>query len=163
MEAAAPVILTENTRLALALLSAEFFGHPARDLTMIGITGTKGKTTTAFMLRSMLEAAGRKTGVIGTIGVLYGDRLFQTENTTPESSRCRNTCARWRTRLRGLRDGGLLNRPARPPRGGLHVRPRPFYELFRGSHRRRGAQGHVGVHGLQKPAVPHVPHRRHQH
>ena len=52
---------------------------------MIGITGTKGKTTTAFMLRSMLEAAGRKTGVIGTIGVLYGDRLFQTENTTPES------------------------------------------------------------------------------
>ena len=85
VEAAAPVILTENTRLALALLSAEFFGHPARDLTMIGITGTKGKTTTAFMLRSMLEAAGRKTGVIGTIGVLYGDRLFQTENTTPES------------------------------------------------------------------------------
>ncbi len=80
-----PVILTENTRLALALLSAEFFGHPANDLTVIGITGTKGKTTTAFMLRSILEAAGRKTGVIGTIGVLYGDRLIQTDNTTPES------------------------------------------------------------------------------
>ena len=85
VEAAAPVILTDNTRRALALLSAEFFGHPANALTMIGITGTKGKTTTAFMVRSILEAAGRKTGVIGTIGVLYGDRLIQTDNTTPES------------------------------------------------------------------------------
>lgn len=85
VEAAAPVVLTDNTRRALALLSAEFFGHPANALTMIGITGTKGKTTTAFMVRAILEAAGRKTGVIGTIGVLYGDRLIQTDNTTPES------------------------------------------------------------------------------
>lgn len=81
-----PVILTENTRLALALLSAKFFGHPAdNDITVIGITGTKGKTTTAFMLRSVLEAAGHKTGVIGTIGVAYGDKVIQTGNTTPES------------------------------------------------------------------------------
>ena len=81
----APVILTENTRLALAYLSAELFGHPANDLKVIGITGTKGKTTTAFMMRSILEAAGHKTGVIGTIGVLYGDTLIQTDNTTPEN------------------------------------------------------------------------------
>ena len=81
-----PVILTENTRLALAMLSAKFFGHPAdNDITVIGITGTKGKTTTAFMLRSVLEAAGHKTGVIGTIGVAYGDKVIQTGNTTPES------------------------------------------------------------------------------
>ncbi|MCI5650853.1 MAG: UDP-N-acetylmuramoyl-L-alanyl-D-glutamate--2,6-diaminopimelate ligase [Ruminococcus bromii] len=80
-----PVILTENTRLALAYLSAEFFGHPANDLRVIGITGTKGKTTTAFMMRAILEAAGHKTGVIGTIGVLYGDTLIQTDNTTPEN------------------------------------------------------------------------------
>lgn len=80
-----PIILTENTRLALAYLSAEFFGHPANDLKVIGITGTKGKTTTAFMMRAILEAAGHKTGVIGTIGVLYGDTLIQTDNTTPEN------------------------------------------------------------------------------
>ena len=85
VEVNAPVILTENTRLALALLSAEFFGHPANDLKVIGITGTKGKTTTAFMMRAILEAAGHKTGVIGTIGVLYGDTLIQTDNTTPEN------------------------------------------------------------------------------
>lgn len=80
-----PVILTENTRLALAYLSAAFFGHPANDLKVIGITGTKGKTTTAFMMRSILEAAGHKTGVIGTIGVQYGDKIIATENTTPEN------------------------------------------------------------------------------
>lgn len=80
-----PVILTENTRQALAYLSAAFFHHPAKEMCVIGITGTKGKTTTAFMLRSILEAAGHKTGVIGTIGILYGDTLIQTENTTPES------------------------------------------------------------------------------
>ncbi len=81
-----PVILTENTRLALAYLSAKFFGNPAdRDIKVIGITGTKGKTTTAFMMRSILEAAGHKTGVIGTIGVAYGDKVIQTANTTPEN------------------------------------------------------------------------------
>ena len=85
VEAPVPVILTDNTRLALAYLSAEFFGHPAEQMHVIGITGTKGKTTTAFMMRSILEAAGHKTGVIGTIGVLYGDTLVQTDNTTPEN------------------------------------------------------------------------------
>lgn len=80
-----PVIVTRNTREALALLSAAFFNHPANDLGVIGITGTKGKTTTAFMLRAMLEAAGHRTGIIGTIGVQYGDVQIQTANTTPES------------------------------------------------------------------------------
>lgn len=86
VEVSAPVILTQNTRLALAYLSAAFFGDPARkDIKVIGITGTKGKTTTAFMMRAILEAAGHKTGVIGTIGVTYGDVQLQTANTTPES------------------------------------------------------------------------------
>lgn len=80
-----PVILLEDTRKALALLSAEFFDNPAGKLKTIGITGTKGKTTTAFMIKSILESAGYKTGVIGTIGVLVGDELTQTDNTTPES------------------------------------------------------------------------------
>ncbi len=80
-----PVFILENTRLGLAMLSAEFFGHPAEKIKTIGLTGTKGKTTTAFMIKSILEKAGHKVGVIGTIGVLIGDRLIQTDNTTPEN------------------------------------------------------------------------------
>lgn len=82
----AQVILTEDTKAALALMSATFFGNPAgKDIKTIGITGTKGKTTTAHMIRSILEAAGHKTGIIGTIGVAIGDRLIKTDNTTPQS------------------------------------------------------------------------------
>lgn len=80
-----PYYITGSTRQALAYLSAEFFGHPAKRLKTIGITGTKGKTTTAFMIKSILEKAGKKVGVIGTIGVLIGSRLIKTDNTTPEN------------------------------------------------------------------------------
>ena len=81
----APCFVVENTRKALALLSACFFGNPAQKLTTIGLTGTKGKTTSAFMLKSIFEAAGKKVGVIGTIGVLIGNELIKTNNTTPEN------------------------------------------------------------------------------
>ncbi len=82
----AQVFLTEDTKKALALLSAAFFGEPAqKDIKVIGITGTKGKTTTAYMVRSILQSAGHKTGVIGTIGVLIGGTLIPTDNTTPIS------------------------------------------------------------------------------
>ncbi|MDO4460081.1 MAG: UDP-N-acetylmuramoyl-L-alanyl-D-glutamate--2,6-diaminopimelate ligase [Clostridia bacterium] len=80
-----PVIMVEDTRKSLALLSAEFFGHPAGKLKTIGITGTKGKTTTACMLKYMLEAADHKVGVIGTIGLMIGNDVTPTNNTTPES------------------------------------------------------------------------------
>lgn len=80
-----PTIKIENTRKGLALLSAEFYGHPAEKLKTIGITGTKGKTTTSCMIKSILEAEGHKVGVIGTIGVMIGDELIKTDNTTPES------------------------------------------------------------------------------
>lgn len=79
------VIKVQNSRQALALASAEFFGNPATKLTTIGITGTKGKTTTACMVRAVLEQAGHKTGLIGTLGVTIGDLSIKTENTTPES------------------------------------------------------------------------------
>lgn len=79
------VIRVENGREALALLSAARFGYPARKLLMIGITGTKGKTTTAHMVRQILEVSGRKTGIIGTNGVDIGHKHFPTVNTTPES------------------------------------------------------------------------------
>ena len=63
------VIRVEDTRLALAQASAAFFGHPAKELTTIGITGTKGKTTATYMVRSILEHSGYKTGLIGTIDI----------------------------------------------------------------------------------------------
>ena len=78
-------ILVRSTRKALAALSANYFGHPALDLVTIGITGTKGKTTTSYMIRNILEAAGHKTGLIGTIGAQIDGRTVQTRNTTPES------------------------------------------------------------------------------
>ena len=62
------VIRVADSRLALAQLSAAYFDHPAKELTTIGITGTKGKTTATYMVRSILEASGFKTGLIGTIG-----------------------------------------------------------------------------------------------
>ena len=79
------VLLAEQGREALALLSAARFGYPARELLMIGITGTKGKTTTAHMVRALLEAAGKKTGIIGTNGGGIGEKHYDTVNTTPES------------------------------------------------------------------------------
>ena len=82
----AAVVQVENSRIALALLAAAFYGHPADRLTIIGITGTKGKTTTAYILRSILTAAGRKTGMIGTVGTFIGDEMLcDARNTTPES------------------------------------------------------------------------------
>lgn len=76
-----------NSRLALACMSAAYFGYPAQKLKTIGITGTKGKTTTAYMVRAMLEASGIRTGLIGTIESIVGDRRFPSANTTPESYR----------------------------------------------------------------------------
>lgn len=80
-----PIIRVENTRQALAMMSAAFFGYPAKEIAVIGLTGTKGKTTTAYMIRAILEQAGIRTGLIGTVGVLIGETVFKTSNTTPES------------------------------------------------------------------------------
>jgi UDP-N-acetylmuramoyl-L-alanyl-D-glutamate--2,6-diaminopimelate ligase len=81
----ASVVMVKDTRYAMALISAAWFGYPARQMTIVGITGTKGKTTVSYMVRSILEAAGIKTGVIGTIGTVIGDRVIKTANTTPAS------------------------------------------------------------------------------
>lgn len=79
------VVLVKDTRYALAMISAAYFDYPAKKLKVIGITGTKGKTTTTFMIRSILEHAGIKTGLIGTIETIIGDRHIPACNTTPES------------------------------------------------------------------------------
>jgi len=79
------VIIVTDTRKALSLLSAAWFDNPARELTTIGLTGTKGKSTTCYMIKNILEQKGRKCGIIGTIGVVIKDKVYQTHNTTPES------------------------------------------------------------------------------
>lgn len=78
-------IKVEDTRLALAYMSAAYFDYPAKKIKTIGITGTKGKTTTTYMVKSILESAGIKTGLIGTIESICGDKHTPAANTTPES------------------------------------------------------------------------------
>ncbi len=81
----ATLIYVEDTRVFLAYASAAYFGYPANDLCTIAITGTKGKTSVSFMIKSILEKAGIPTGVMGTTGIYYGDVAIKTENSTPES------------------------------------------------------------------------------
>ena len=79
------LVLVSDSRKALSLLSAAWFGHPSGKLTTIGLTGTKGKSTTCYMIRNILESSGRKCGIIGTIGIVIGENTYETHNTTPES------------------------------------------------------------------------------
>ena len=79
------ILKTGNTRYAMAMLAAAYFGHPAGEMTMIGVTGTKGKTTTTHMIKAVLEAAGHRVGMIGTNGVYYPNHHYDLNNTTPES------------------------------------------------------------------------------
>ena len=79
------IVRVPDSRYALACISAAWFGHPARELTTIGITGTKGKTTTTYMVKSILERTGHKVGLIGTIEAIVGEKTYPAPNTTPES------------------------------------------------------------------------------
>ena len=79
------IIKVENTRYAMAFIAAAYFGNPAEKLKTIGITGTKGKTTTTYLVKSILENAGHKVGIVGTIETIIGDTHIHANNTTPES------------------------------------------------------------------------------
>lgn len=79
-----PQVLVENDRIAMALMAAEFYGHPAKHLRMVGITGTKGKTTTSYFVKSILDAAGLKSGLIGTTGNMIGNEWLRGNLTTPD-------------------------------------------------------------------------------
>ena len=93
----------DDPRAALARLAAEFYGHPARELSLIAVTGTKGKTTTAHMLREIFSAAGYQTGMIGTLGAWIGRALLaDSPNTTPEPVALHRT-------LRQMADAGCTH------------------------------------------------------
>ncbi len=81
-----PYVLVRDSRLALALISANHFGHPAKKLKLIGVTGTNGKTTVTHLIKSVIEkATGEKAGLIGTNENIVGDKVYEAERTTPES------------------------------------------------------------------------------
>ena len=77
-------VKVENVRSAMAHIAGAFFGHPARRLRMIGVCGTKGKTTTSYLMKAILEKAGLKTGLIGTTGNMIGDKHLPSNMTTPD-------------------------------------------------------------------------------
>ena len=79
------VLLVKEGRKALANMSANFYGNPAKKLKIIGVTGTNGKTTTVYLLKSILEKAGKKVGLVGTISNYIGDTKIESHRTTPES------------------------------------------------------------------------------
>ena len=80
---ACPCIVVPSTRHAMAMVAARFYGHPSRKLRLIGVTGTNGKTTTSYLVKSILELSGARTGLIGTIVYQIGDRILPSNNTTP--------------------------------------------------------------------------------
>lgn len=79
------VIKVADTRYAMAFISAAYFGNPAQSMKIIGVTGSKGKTTTTYLVKSILENAGHKVGLVGTIEAIIGDKVIPANNTTPES------------------------------------------------------------------------------
>lgn len=81
-----PYVVVEDSRRALAVIACNWFDHPSREMTMIGVTGTSGKTTSTYLIKSILEQkAGAKVGLIGTIQNMIGSEVLHTERTTPES------------------------------------------------------------------------------
>jgi UDP-N-acetylmuramyl-tripeptide synthetase len=99
---AVPVVCTADTRQALPLLASCFYDHPALELTVIGITGTNGKTTTAYLIESILKAAGRAPGVIGTVNYRYGNQCHPAAVTTPDAVRLQRI-------LREMADAGVTH------------------------------------------------------
>lgn len=92
-----PYVLVTSDRYALAMIGTNFYGHPAESMTMIGITGTNGKTSTTLLLKQLLEKVkGAKVGLIGTMANMVGDELIPTERTTPESFELQGLFARMR-------------------------------------------------------------------
>lgn len=80
-----PIILVEDSRLAMAGIAAEFYGNPSKDMILAGITGTNGKTTTTWLIESIFKTSGFSTGVIGTVNIRYNGKVYDNPVTTPDS------------------------------------------------------------------------------
>ena len=93
---AIPQVVVPDARLAMALAAAAVAGHPSDDLIVVGVTGTNGKTTSAFLLRAVLEAAGHRTGLIGTIEARVGGEVLPVAHTTPDAVELQALFARMR-------------------------------------------------------------------
>ncbi len=94
-----PEIVVDSARQAMAPLAACFYGHPDRELAVVGVTGTNGKTTTAYLVRALLEACGRQCGLLGTVKSVIGGREYPVQRTTPEAIELQRD-------LRAMLDGG---------------------------------------------------------
>ena len=84
VETALTQIIVEDTRVAMSIIAAEFYEHADKKLRLVGVTGTNGKTTTAHLIRSVLNKAGIPCGVIGTLGTFYADKCLEPTLTTPD-------------------------------------------------------------------------------
>jgi UDP-N-acetylmuramoyl-L-alanyl-D-glutamate--2,6-diaminopimelate ligase len=84
-DVAVPWVIVQDARATMAALAAEFYGHPSRSMQVVGITGTNGKTTTAYLLRAVFESAGKKCGLLGTVSYSVGDQELPAARTTPEA------------------------------------------------------------------------------
>ena len=80
-----PWVIVPDARAAMAAMAAELYGHPSRSMQVVGITGTNGKTTTAYLLRAVFESAGKKCGLLGTVAYSIGDQELPASRTTPEA------------------------------------------------------------------------------
>ncbi len=99
LEVAVPQVVVADARAAMAPVAARFYGDPTAELRVVGVTGTNGKTTTAFLLREILEAAGISTGLLGTVKQVVGGAEESVERTTPEAIDLQGT-------FRRMLDGG---------------------------------------------------------
>lgn len=95
----AVIIVVEDARKSMALIASNFYGNPASELKLIGVTGTNGKTTTTYLVKSILEGVGKKTGLIGTNQNLAGDEVLPASHTTPD-------CLEFHSLLRKMKDCG---------------------------------------------------------
>ena len=84
VDVAVPQVKVSNVRAAMSRMAAAFYGHPAREMRFVGVTGTKGKTTTTYMLKSIIETAGMKCGLVGTTGNMIGEKRIASNYTTPD-------------------------------------------------------------------------------
>jgi UDP-N-acetylmuramoyl-L-alanyl-D-glutamate--2,6-diaminopimelate ligase len=94
-----PEVVVDSARAAMAPVAARFYGHPAEELRVVGVTGTNGKTTTAYLVRALLEAGGEQCGLLGTVKSVVGGRELPVERTTPEAIELQ-------ANLRAMLDGG---------------------------------------------------------